>query len=83
MGFLPHVSCQVALTHDSYDYKIRGLGTAAGVCSHPQQDALTRRMAGIHVNLVPTGQDRDMTGGVKVKHGLQCCLVQMESNCGL
>lgn len=60
-GFLPHVSCQVALTHDSYDYMIRGLGTAAGACSHPQQDALTRRMAGIHVNLVPTEQDRDMT----------------------
>ena len=61
MGFQPHVSCQVVLARDSYDYMIRGLGTAAGVCSHPQQDALMRRMAGIHVILVPTGQDRDMT----------------------
>ena len=55
VGFPPHVSCQVVLTLDSYNYMIGGLETAAGMCSHPQQDALTRRMAGIHVNLVPTG----------------------------
>ena len=50
-----HPMFPVKLTHDSYNCMIRGLETAAGMCSHPQQDALTRRMAGIHVNLVPTG----------------------------
>lgn len=57
MGFPPHVCCQVALTHDSYD-KIGGPGTAAGVCSHPWQASLTRKMAGAPVDFVPTGQDR-------------------------